>query len=191
LIAAVERHLPNASAVLVTGSLSRGLPVNFYRRILELANTRRIYAAIDATGPVLQEGLRGRPALLKSNIEEISSAIGPIGQEPREIADSLKRHRDALPANTVVTLGEKGAVLVCGSTAWYAVPPKISHANPIGAGDAFAAAFIKGHLEGRTAEDTLRFATAAAVSDAFTMEPGKIVPAEMTTLVLQTSVMQW
>ena len=59
---------------------------------------------------------------------------------------------------------------------------RISRVNPIGAGDAFAAGYIKGLLDGRDVESTLRLAMAAAASDAGTLRPGCIKPEELESL---------
>src|SRR5262245_22447981 len=48
LLATVERRLDRTTALLVTGSLSRGLPPDFYRRILGIAGSHPRLTAIDA-----------------------------------------------------------------------------------------------------------------------------------------------
>ncbi len=188
LLSTIDRWLGDAHAILVTGSLSRGLPVDFYRRVLERVVSRSVFAAVDATGPVLRHGLQASPNLLKANLEETTSAIGPLGTEPREIADSLVRHGNRLPSHTLLTLGEAGAILINGGHAWYAKPCRISHANPIGTGDAFAAGYIKAHMDGSSPDFALRFATAVASSDAATLEPGVTVTDEIQSLLSMTSI---
>ena len=58
-------------------------------------------------------------------------------------------------------------------------PPRVSYVNPIGAGDAFAAGYLKACLDGRPPLEALQFASAVAASDASTIEPGRIVPEEI------------
>jgi 1-phosphofructokinase family hexose kinase len=190
LLSTIDRWLGDAGAVLVTGSLPVGLSADFYRRVLERVVSRGVFAAIDATGPVLRHGLDASPHLLKANLEETTSAIGHLGTEPREIADSLKRHGGRLPSHTLLTLGESGAILINAGHAWYAQPPRVSYANPIGAGDAFAAGYLKAHLDGSPPDFALRFATAVASSDAATLEPGLTVIDEIQSLLSITSTME-
>jgi 1-phosphofructokinase family hexose kinase len=186
-----ERNRPSVQAVLVTGSLSRGLPPDFYRKIIERSKSESVFTCIDATGPVLRHGLDAMPDLVKTNAGELSSVLGKLGEAPQEIARSLIRRRNELPAQTVVTLGEAGALLLDGEEVYHATSPRISHVNPIGAGDAFAAGYIKAHFDGKTPPQALAFATAAAASDAATAEPGLILSSELATLVAATVVTKW
>jgi tagatose 6-phosphate kinase len=186
----VDKHLSKARAVFVTGSLSRGLPADFYRQIVERSVAKCDFVGIDATGSALSHGLQGNPHLVKANLEELSSVFGHLGHEPREIADSLSRRQD-LPMHTIVTLGESGALLRNDGITWHVKPPRISHTNPIGAGDAFAAGYIRWHLENRSPESALAFAAAVAASDAATPRPGWVVLEEVPSLFAETEVKKW
>jgi len=77
-----------------------------------------------------------------------------------------------LAAHTALTLGKAGAVLVHKGSCAYAQPPQLFDVNPIGAGDAFVAAYLRYLLNRRPAAECLRFAMAAAASDAATLRPG-------------------
>ncbi len=182
----IEENLRDATAVLVTGSLSRGLPHEFYARVIERASSRQVLTAIDAAGPVLKAGLEAKPTLVKSNLREISSAVGEVGTHPLQIAGSLRRF--GLASQAIVTLGEAGSILAAGDECWYAKPPRIFHVNPIGAGDAFAAGYLKVLMEGGAPDAALRFATAVAASDAATPEPGWIHPSRLTRLLSDTPI---
>src|SRR5262245_12608866 len=96
LLAKVRRWLPHVRAVLTTGSLSTGLPDDFYARILEFARIRGKLTGIDAAGTVLAKGLQAQPEFMKPNKEEFDrltrSANGPL---------SLARH-------TALTFGPAG-----------------------------------------------------------------------------------
>jgi tagatose 6-phosphate kinase len=180
--------MDKAAAVLVTGSLSRGLNVDFYERIIQHANGRKIITAIDATGDVLRHGLNAEPTLVKVNREEMAAVVGPLPADPSQLANSIQKVRNHANSQTVITLGEAGAVLVVEGHAWHALPPRISRVNPIGAGDAFAAGFLKTRMEGSEPVDALRFAVAVAASDAATPEPGSVIPSEIASLVSETFI---
>ena len=108
----------------------------------------------------------------------------------RQIAASMKARCAELPAHALITLGSSGAVYMHDSALWYARPPR-AHVNPIGAGDSFAAGFIKAILDRKSPDDALRLATAVAASDVLTPEPGYIVSDEIGELYTQTSVERW
>jgi 1-phosphofructokinase family hexose kinase len=161
LMGRIERWIPRIDAVLTTGSLSRGLPTDFYAEILARARSRGKLTAIDATGQVLREGLLVRPLFMKPNAEEFRQFID--GQT----VSMLARH-------TAITFGKAGAALIHNGNCIYGSPPRVNDINPIGAGDAFVAGYLKCLLDGGHAEDCFRWAMAAAASDAATLRPGFI-----------------
>jgi fructose-1-phosphate kinase PfkB-like protein len=176
---------------MVTGSFSRGLPENFYALMIREALSRNIFTAIDATGSALRHGFREKPSLAKANADEMVTAIGQIGRQPQEVANAIRKHSEdvpAPPAQVIVTFGEGGAVLVTRSDVWHAKPPRISVVNPIGAGDSFAAGYLKAIMDGNSLEDALRFATAVAASDVITPQPGFIDPLAIPSLLEMTAV---
>src|SRR5262249_29280493 len=154
----IDSWMEKASAVLVAGSLSRGIREEFYAGIIKRANARKVITAIDATGGVLRRGLNAGPTLVKVNLDEISAVLGPLPSDLSQLVDSIRKVRNGANFQTVITLGEAGAVLVTDGQAWHALPPRISKVNPIGAGDAFAAGFLKALMERRTPAEALRFA---------------------------------
>ena len=81
LLAAVARRLDRATALLVTGSLSRGLAADFYNHILGMAAAHSCLTAIDATGDALRAGLQARPAMVKANLDEMKSDFGDLGDD--------------------------------------------------------------------------------------------------------------
>jgi tagatose 6-phosphate kinase len=159
LLAKVERWIPRVDGVLTTGSLSRGLPHEFYAEILDRARTRGKITAIDAAGAALRIGLLARPAFMKPNREEFFQLLHSSGVS-------------IIPPHTALTFGEAGAALIHEGKCFWARPPRIYDTNPIGSGDAFTAGYLKRLLHGAPALDCLRYAMAAAASDASTLRPG-------------------
>jgi 1-phosphofructokinase family hexose kinase len=161
LLKRVEHWIPKVDAVLTTGSLSMGLPTELYAEILDRACVQGKIAAIDATGATLRTGLMVRPTFMKPNTAEMRELVGTS-------AISM------LAAHTALTFGKTGAVVLHEGRCLYAPPPRIFTANPVGAGDAFAAGYLKALIERRPTADCLRLAMAAAASDAATLRPGLI-----------------
>jgi fructose-1-phosphate kinase PfkB-like protein len=153
----VQRWIPRVDGVLTTGSLSTGLPDDFYARILDYARMRGKITAIDASGAALHVGLQAHPAFTKPNTDEFHQLI------------NLTNASCVFPLapHTALTLGRAGAVLIHDGACLYATPPRIFHTNPIGAGDAFAAGYLKCLLAARCR--LLRLAMASAASDAATL----------------------
>jgi tagatose 6-phosphate kinase len=172
LLAKVRRWIPRSDAVLTTGSLSTGLPDDFYARILDYARTKGKLTAIDAAGQVLRAGLLARPIFIKPNTHEFFQLTK--GTNTSRIF--------MLAPHTVLTFGSAGAVSIHEGQCVYAAPPMVFDTNPIGAGDTFAAAYLRYLLSGRPAADCLRVAVAAAASDAASLRPGWIDVAQIRSL---------
>jgi tagatose 6-phosphate kinase len=180
--------LHQASAVLVTGSLSLGLSEDFYAPTIRAALSRNIFTAIDATGAAMHHGFREKPSLAKANADEMVTAIGQIGRDPQEVARAIRKHDEHMPSQVIVTSGAEGAILVTRNDVWHAMPPRVSVVNPIGAGDSFAAGYLKAMMDGKRMEDALRFATAVAACDVLTPEPGFINAQAIPSLLEMTAV---
>lgn len=171
----VDRWLGLADAVLTTGSLSTGLPAELYAEILDRARRKGKITAIDATGAALRTGLAARPTFMKPNAAEM-----------RELVASSTI--SLLAEHAAVTFGTAGAVVIHQGRCLYAPPPRISSVNPIGAGDAFVAGYLKSLLEQRSAMDCLRRALAASASDAASLRPGFIDAAAASSLMAKVDL---
>jgi 1-phosphofructokinase family hexose kinase len=172
LLAKVRRWIPRVDAVLTTGSLSTGLPEDFYAQILDHARIRGKLTAIDADGAVLRVGLLAHPEFMKPNTEEFSRLSGAANTSGVLM----------LATHTAVTFGKAGAVLIHEGKCLYAIPPRVFDINPIGAGDSFTAAYLKNLLHRRPAFECFRFAMASAASDASTLRPGFIDISQLQSL---------
>jgi len=174
----VQRWIPKVDGVLATGSLSTGLPEDFYARILDHARLLGKLTAIDATGAALRCALMAGPAFTKPNRDEFFQLIN--GSSPPSVV--------TLAPHTALTFGRAGAVLVHRGQCLYAGPPQLFDANPIGAGDAFCAAYLKYLLHRRPAADCLQFAMAAAASDASTLRPGFVNISQIRSLTRRVAL---
>jgi tagatose 6-phosphate kinase len=169
LLRKVESWLPRIDGILTTGSLSMGLRSDFYAELLSRARARGKITAIDATGSALRTGLSAHPTFMKPNTSELRELLA--GGQVSVLAD-----------HTALTFGKTGAAVIAEGRCLYAPPPRIYNVNPIGAGDAFAAGYLKLLLQRRNAGDCLRLALAAAASDASTLCPGFINPSHIASL---------
>jgi len=178
LLNKVHRWIPDVDGVLTTGSLSTGLPDDFYAEILDYARMRKKFTAMDAAGAVLRAGLSAYPSLIKPNMEEFFQLTrGPMTSGLLTFAP-----------HTALTFGKTGAVLINAGKFLYAAPPRVFDTNPVGAGDAFVAAYLWQLLRGRNARECLRFAMAAAASDSATLRPGFLDISQFHSLIPQVEL---
>ena len=91
--------------------------------------------------------------------------------EIREIEDAVeygKKLFEKGALNVLVSMGEKGAVLINESGAFYADAPKGDVVNTVGSGDSTVAGFIADISSGKAIEDALCSGVAAGSATAFT-----------------------
>jgi tagatose 6-phosphate kinase len=154
-----ETVLADARAVVVSGSLPPGIPVDAYAELCRRAREAGVPAVLDADGEALRAGLAGRPALIKPNSDELARAAGR-----RDAVAAAQRLRAVGADSVVVSRGPDGMLAVTPEGIWRAVPAERMAGNPTGAGDAAVAALAAGVVEGRTWPE--RLADAVALSAA-------------------------
>jgi tagatose 6-phosphate kinase len=160
--------LPDCPAVVLTGSLPRGLPATCYAELIRLA--AGIPVILDTDGPALRDGAEAGPAIIKPNLAELERVTGrplaaaPAGRESVVALDDVRQAaqelRSAGAAAVVVTLGAAGLLAVTSDGTWLAAPPGPEPGNPTGAGDATVAGLARGLALGQDWPERLRHATA-------------------------------
>jgi tagatose 6-phosphate kinase len=159
----LEELLTDARAVVLSGSLPPGLPVDAYSELGRLAARARVPVVLDAAGDALARGLEESPAVVKPNAAELA---GLTAGDPLTAARELQRGGAQA---VVVSCGPDGLVAVTPDGCWRAVPPARIRGNPTGAGDAAVAALAAG-LAGGTPWPQ-RLADAVALSAAAVAAP--------------------
>ncbi len=148
----------------VSGSLPPGTPpATFAALLADLPGP----VVMDAHGPALLAALEAGAELIKPNRRELAEAAHVLGltspDDPLAAAEALQRRYGA---RVLVTLGEDGALLVCGRERWLAHAPRVDVVNPIGSGDCLLGAFLWAEDAGEPAERALALGVAAGADNA-------------------------
>ncbi|MGH3436639.1 MAG: 1-phosphofructokinase family hexose kinase [Sciscionella sp.] len=156
--------LARADAVVLAGSLCRGLPYDGYAELCTLAASHGVPTVLDADGEVLRHGLAGRPTVVKPNVEEMGRVTGDT-----DALAGARTLRGLGAATVVVSRGPAGLLCLAPTGTWSAVSPAPVSGNPTGAGDAAVAAVAAGMVTGLPWPQ--RLADAAALSAAAVLAP--------------------
>ncbi|MEU6408778.1 1-phosphofructokinase family hexose kinase [Microbispora sp. NPDC046933] len=175
-LGAYERVLGRASAVVISGSLPRGAPADFYATLAAVASRHGVPAIVDADGAPLRHAPAGRPAVLKPNAEELARALRPGSAEAMEITAGARLLRDEGAGSVVVSLGADGVLAVTPEGTWRARMPYRVEGNPTGAGDALVAGLALGLVEGAPWPERLRRAAALGAAAVATPVAGDFDP---------------
>lgn len=159
LVEAVKHQLPNASTLVVSGSLPPGVGQAGVAELAQLAVAASVPVIVDTSGPSLLDAVAVGPDVVKPNAHEITAATG-IADPLEGAAALLERGAKAV----VVSLGADGMCVVTADQTLRAKPTRIISGNPTGAGDAGVAALAAGLSLASPWEDRLRQAVAVSAA---------------------------
>jgi 1-phosphofructokinase len=162
LLDRLQQIAPGHDAVVVAGSLPRGVTAQWLRELIERLNALGLKVALDSSGEALRAALQASPWLIKPNTEELAHALGCEVVSPIAEAQAAARLHGQGVEHVVISHGADGVNWFSVGSALHATPPKVSVASTVGAGDSLLAGMLHGLLSADTPEQTLRTATAIA-----------------------------
>ncbi len=186
LYAEAERIYSNAASGSVVIMGSKG-PVDMWVKLVKQAkscNLKVFFDSLDKNSPreELRQILSAGVYLIKPNIGEFANLVGKdpkvftnnpeaIVKEARDLIDYIRKDGGILEI-VVVSLAEKGAILITPKEAYFALNPRIVPKNSLGAGDAMVGALAHKISLDRPLDETIKFAAAAATIS--TQKPGVV-----------------
>lgn len=153
-----------ADAVVISGSLPAGAPVDGLAELVRIADPSARPVVVDSSGPPLAAALAARPTCIKPNSDELAALTG--NSDPVSAATDLARTH---AITVVASRGAEGVIAVDDSGAWHAWPERRIEGNPTGAGDALVAGLARGLAGGTRVADVLP--DAVALSAAAVLQP--------------------
>jgi tagatose 6-phosphate kinase len=172
LMTRFSQVVKQASAVVLAGSLPVGAPVDFYRWIVDLAET--VPVVLDASGPPLEAALSARLTVVKPNRRELSTTVGMDLASLTDLKTAIAKLIDRGPKWVVVTDGPHPTTVSDGKSFWTASSPKVEVVSPIGSGDSFAAGLAEGLARGWEVPEAARLAVACGAANAMTADAGHL-----------------
>jgi 6-phosphofructokinase 2 len=151
--------------VVLSGSLPRGVPAEFYAQAAGEARARGQRVALDTSGAALRAALGpgGGVDLVKPSLGEFEALVGRELREAGAVeAAATEFARSGAARLVAVTLGHRGAVLASAEGRCWRLPaPDVPVRGASGAGDSFVAAMVLALARGAPAEDAFAWGSAA------------------------------
>ena len=150
--------------VVLSGSLPRGVPEDFYARALREARGRGRRVVLDTSGAALRAALAvGGVELVKPSLGEFEALLGRELREAAAIeAAATEFARTGAARLVAVTLGHRGAVLASAEGRTWRLPaPDVPVRGASGAGDSFVAAMTLALARGAPPEEAFVLGSAA------------------------------
>jgi len=175
-----------AAAVVLTGSLPIGTPPTFYRELVERTPCP---AVLDFRGEGLLAALDLKPLVIKPNREELAQTVGHSINDDDQLLDAM-RSLNRRGAQWVVTTQGGQPVWVTSASNAYRLHclPIDKVVNPLGSGDAMAAAIAWAIRDGRSMVEAVQFGIAAAAENLRRLETGRLDAAVVQRLAGEVRV---
>lgn len=161
----------NSNFLVISGGLSEGLAVDFYKQIAETAKKSNSKVIVDTTGEALKKVLETGVYLIKPNVGELAKLIGVERLEMEEVKDAAKQIVESGGAEiVVVSLGSQGAVLVTKDTSDFVPAPNVVKKSTVGAGDSMVGGMVWALSQNKSLKEVIRWGVACG--SAATMNEG-------------------
>lgn len=141
------------------------LPAEIYTRLASDLRSNGAAVVCDAQGEILQAALAGGVDILKISHGELIEDGWAEGDEPAELAEGIRRLREAGAGDVVVSRADRGALASIEGVLYEAVAVEMSVVDPAGAGDSMTAALAFARAAGMSGPDGLRLALAAGAAN--------------------------
>ena len=158
--------------LVLSGSLPRGVPVDFYARAVKAAARRGARVVLDTSGPALQATLaQGGVHLVKPSLGEMEQLVGQPLRDPAAVEQAARDIVANGGADMVaVTMGHEGALLAHAGGTLFLPAIAVEVRSAVGAGDSFLAGMTHGLASGLPVDQAFRLGLAAGT--AAVMSPG-------------------
>ncbi|WP_226677197.1 1-phosphofructokinase [Rossellomorea aquimaris] len=155
--------------VVLAGSIPGSVPKTFYQEIAAQCQKQGTRVVIDAEKNLIQPVLDLKPFLIKPNHHELGEMFDTEIGTIEEAVHYGKKLKEYGVENVMVSMAEKGAILLTGDEAYYSSVPKGELKSSVGAGDSTVAGFLAGLSRGWSVEESFRLGTSAGSATAYSI----------------------
>ena len=175
--------LSSEDILFVSGSHPLGIEKNTYEKIAEASQRIGFKLILDTSANFVPELLKFHPYLIKPNDEELASWFGLKKLSLEQIKEYGNKLLQQGAQNVLISLGEKGAILITPTETIHVNAPIGNVVNTACAGDTLLATFVGCQIQGMSKEASLIKAVAAGTSTAF--RPGLTDFSDVPILIKQ------
>jgi 6-phosphofructokinase 2 len=155
----------DAEYIVASGSLAPGVPVDFYARVARVARKQNARLVLDTSGEPLRVALEEGVFFAKPNRKEFRDMVGAQVDEPAALAAAARSFLERGRVEVlVVSMGADGALLTTREGQFRAVPPPVTTASSVGAGDSFVGGMTLGLARGLPPLEAFRWGIAAGTA---------------------------
>lgn len=158
---------PRPEYLVLSGSLPKGAPDDFYGRIVVEAKKKGIRTILDTSGRALAAPLKAGVYLAKLNRGEFADSgySGSLDDYQGMLACMADMVKGEMAEALIVTLDANGALLASrNGDSLHVRPPRTKVVSHVGAGDSFVSLLVYQLYQGRSLVEAYQYGVAAAAA---------------------------
>jgi 6-phosphofructokinase 2 len=161
----LEELEPKPDYLIVSGSTPSGVPENYYKDIIDIAEDQNCRVIVDTSGKHLKLAAKAGVYLLKPNMRELGNLAGnTIESEAHQMEAAQDIINSGQAEVIVVSLGAGGALLVTEGKSEQLRTPTVPIRSKLGAGDSMVAGIILKLAQGESIRDATQYGLAAGAA---------------------------
>lgn len=183
MLSCLEKYADKDTLFVLSGSLPKGVPVNFYAEMIELVHKKGAKVLLDSSGEAFLRGVEAGPEFVKPNLEELmqyTAGCDKSGQRTKErestapevtkeqIVCAGRKLLEKKVQTVVISMGEQGACFLTRQECIFGQGLNVEVHSTVGAGDAMAAAISYGAVHQFSLEETAKWAIAVSAGAVMT-----------------------
>ncbi len=185
--------IPNASIVVLAGSVPPGIPTHVYKDLINLIRQENpsLKIILDTSGTALIEGLKAKPFMIKPNHVEVMEILGLKISNEKNFTKALERFSKMGIEMPIISMGSQGAMGIYKGRALKSIPPEVKRLSTVGSGDSMVAglaiALLK-YNEGDALRKGLSLGTACGAATAMTPGTDLCLKKDVERLVYKVKI---
>ncbi len=178
------------SAVTLSGSLPPGVPLDFYRQLIEIAQAANVPVLLDSSGEALRQGVAAQPDLIKPNEAEVAELSGRALKTRSDFVDAARDLSTRYQTRVVISIGAEGAIAADQDRVWHVWPPPVTITSAVGSGDCLLAGLAFGLTHGFAFETAVQYGVAAGTANTLMAGAGVFALEDFAAVLSRTAVEQ-
>lgn len=170
----LDKVLESSKVLVASGSLSQGMPVDYYKRLGKICEKKGVKFILDTSGKSLEMAINENLYLIKPNIDELELLTHKKINNKEDAINASRFLLEKGVKNVCISMGKDGMIFLNKEHIYDVKIPKIEILNTVGSGDSSIAGFAYGVINDYSWEECLKLANSCGMSNALYMETGYI-----------------
>lgn len=166
----IVEDLTSNDYLVLSGNVQKSVPSDIYARLQKKCASNNVKVVVDTTGDALVATLTNKPFLIKPNNHELGEIFNKELTDTDEIIEYAKKLIVMGAQNVIISMAERGALLICESGVYHATPAKGKVQNSVGAGDSVIAGFLAKYSQSKDLIEAFRWGATSGSATAFSKD---------------------